>query len=165
MAFSSFVEDFLQTSSSCFLAKSRVLLESLLFSPCPYKESVSFTSLLQMLSAAGLGSPCPLPVSSTPCLGRAKSRHTLYSPNTIGTHKMQLLWAVISTEAFLSSPCKDLEKRRYLIVLWQLILAIHKIALNLLYGLITEEPIERAQWFLILLSAHHSTNTTGDLCF
>lgn len=57
---------------------------------------------------------------------------------------MQQLWAVISREAFLSSPFKDLEKWRYLIVLLQLILAIHKIALNLLYGLITEEPIERA---------------------
>lgn len=50
----------------------------------------------------------------------------------------------MSTEAFLSSPFKDLEKWRYLIVLWQLILAIHKIALNLFYGLITKEPIERA---------------------
>lgn len=47
-------------------------------------------------------------------------------------------------EAFLSSPFKDLEERRYLIIVWQLIVAIHKIALNLFYGLITEEPIERA---------------------
>lgn len=48
------------------------------------------------------------------------------------------------TEAFLSSPFKGLKERRYLIVVWQLILAIHKVALNLFYGLITEEPIERA---------------------
>lgn len=48
------------------------------------------------------------------------------------------------TEAFLSGPFKDLEERRCLIVVGQLIVAIHKIALNLFYGLITEEPIGRA---------------------
>lgn len=54
---------------------------------------------------------------------------------------------LFSTEAFLSSSLKDLEKWRYVIILWQLISAIHKTALNLFYGLIQNSLLREHNGF------------------
>lgn len=77
-------------SSSCILAESWVLSESLPFSPCPSKrEAVSFPPLNQMLSTAVLMSLCPLRAFPAPYMIWERYRRSLYSPNMICAPQMQ----------------------------------------------------------------------------
>ena len=131
--FSSLVESCLLPSGSCILAGSWVISESLPFSACSSRGGCLFFSSHPDAIYMWLMFPCPLWVSPAPCMGTGHP----------GSPSVPLMWfvSIKMGSHFLQRPFylvhfRDLEGWRYLIILWQLILAIYKIPLNFFHWFI-----------------------------